>query len=72
MNISQDKLRSITIPLPPIEEQRRILEKIELIMKIIDSYSEPSCLKKTDWQNRLQPRLFPASPALPSNKKRNP
>ena len=40
MNISQDKLRSITIPLPPIEEQRRILEKIELIMKIIDSYSE--------------------------------
>lgn len=43
MNISQDKLRSITIPLPPIEEQRRILEKIELLMKIIDSYSERLC-----------------------------
>lgn len=40
MNISQDKLRSITIPLPPIEEQRRILDKIEAVMKVIDSYSE--------------------------------
>lgn len=40
MNISQDKLRSITIPLPPIKEQRRILEKIEALMKVIDSYSE--------------------------------
>lgn len=40
MNISQDKLRSITIPLPPIEEQRRTLEKIEALMKVIDSYGQ--------------------------------
>lgn len=40
MNISQDKLRSITIPLPPIEEQRRILAKIEALMKVINTYSE--------------------------------
>lgn len=40
MNISQDKLRSITIPLPPIEEQQRILAKIEAFMKVVDSYSE--------------------------------
>ena len=40
MNISQDKLRSITIPLPPIEEQQRILEKIEAFMIIVDAYSE--------------------------------
>lgn len=37
MNISQDKLRSITIPLPPIEEQRRILAKIGALMRIIDT-----------------------------------
>ena len=40
MNISQDKLRSITIPLPPIEEQQRILEKIEAFMLVVDGYSE--------------------------------
>ncbi|HGM6878681.1 TPA: restriction endonuclease subunit S [Serratia marcescens] len=56
MNISQDKLRSITIPLPPIEEQRRILEKIELLMKIIDSYSER--LRK---KNRLAEQAAAAS-----------
>jgi len=36
MNISQDKLRSITIPLPPIEEQKRILKKIDGLSQIID------------------------------------
>jgi type I restriction enzyme S subunit len=36
MNISQDKLRSITIPLPPLEEQRRILSKVDGLMRIID------------------------------------
>jgi len=56
MNISQDKLRSITIPLPPIEEQRRILDKIELLMKIIDSYSER--LRK---KNRLAEQVAAAS-----------
>ncbi|MFL9609637.1 restriction endonuclease subunit S [Methylobacillus sp. Pita2] len=40
MNISQDKLRSITIPLPPIEEQQRILAKIKAFMTVVDSYSE--------------------------------
>jgi len=40
MNISQDKLRSITIPLPPFEEQQRILTMIEAFMKVVDVYSE--------------------------------
>lgn len=40
MNISQDKLRSITIPLPPIEEQFRILEKVDSFMGIVNKYSE--------------------------------
>ena len=56
MNISQDKLRSITIPLPPIEEQWRILEKIELLMKIIDSYSERLCK-----ENKLAAQVAAAS-----------
>ncbi|MBK1681521.1 restriction endonuclease subunit S [Rhodocyclus tenuis] len=40
MNISQDKLRSITIPLPPIAEQKRVLKELEVFMQLIDSYSE--------------------------------
>ncbi|MDS1311207.1 restriction endonuclease subunit S [Marinobacter xiaoshiensis] len=40
MNISQDKLRSITIPLPPIEEQQRILTKIDGLMDLLDAYCE--------------------------------
>lgn len=40
MNISQDKLRSITIPLPPIEEQLRILKQIDSFMEITNAYSE--------------------------------
>ncbi|NWL17784.1 restriction endonuclease subunit S [Pseudomonas umsongensis] len=40
MNISQDKLRSLTIPIPPIEEQQRILTKVEAFMKVVDIYSE--------------------------------
>lgn len=56
MNISQDKLRSITIPLPPIEEQRRILEKIEALMTVINTYSER--LRK---ENRLAEQVAVAS-----------
>ncbi|KTG19676.1 hypothetical protein AUR67_14185 [Pseudoalteromonas sp. XI10] len=40
MNISQNKLRSITIPLPPIEEQLRILEKVDSFMDVVNGYSE--------------------------------
>lgn len=40
MNISQDKLRSITIPLPPIEEQERILAKIDGLMDVLDAYGK--------------------------------
>jgi type I restriction enzyme, S subunit len=37
MNISQDKLRAITIPLPPIAEQRRILVRAEAILRVADN-----------------------------------
>ncbi|WP_434149148.1 restriction endonuclease subunit S [Methylocaldum gracile subsp. desertum] len=40
MNISQDKLRAITIPLPPMHEQLRILEKIEILMRMIDKLEQ--------------------------------
>jgi len=39
MNISQDKLRSITIPLPPLAEQQRILGALDGFMKTLDEYA---------------------------------
>lgn len=40
VNISQEKIRKIIIPLPPIEEQQRIVDKINEIMPEIDEYEK--------------------------------
>ncbi|WP_304354224.1 restriction endonuclease subunit S [Brachyspira innocens] len=40
VHISSSKLESILIPIPPIEEQRRIVEKINLLMPLINEYDE--------------------------------
>ncbi|MCW4443734.1 restriction endonuclease subunit S [Vibrio splendidus] len=40
MNITQDRLRSLSIPLPPREEQRRILARIESILAICNKYEK--------------------------------
>jgi len=36
MNISQAKLRAITIPLPPVAEQHRIVAKVDALMALCD------------------------------------
>ncbi len=40
VNISQEKIRKIIIPIPPIEEQQRIVDKINDIMPKIDEYEK--------------------------------
>jgi type I restriction enzyme S subunit len=37
VNISQPKLRSVPIPLPPLAEQRRIVAKVEQLMALVDA-----------------------------------
>jgi type I restriction enzyme, S subunit len=37
VNISQPKLRSVPIPIPPIAEQRRIVAKVDELMKLVDA-----------------------------------
>lgn len=39
VHISNDKLASIPIPLPPLAEQKRIVEKIEELLPIVDRYA---------------------------------
>jgi type I restriction enzyme, S subunit len=36
VNISQPKLRSVPIPLPPLDEQKRIVAKVDELMAIVD------------------------------------
>ena len=36
VNISQPKIRSVPIPLPPLAEQRRIVAKVEQLMALVD------------------------------------
>ena len=40
VNISQEKIRKIIIPIPPVEEQQRIVDKINEIMPKIDEYEK--------------------------------
>ena len=39
-NIKSEYIETLLIPLPPIEEQRRIVEKINLLMPLINEYDE--------------------------------
>ena len=36
MNISQDKLRAVPVPLPPLAEQQRIVAKVDELMALCD------------------------------------
>ena len=40
MNISQDKLRAVILPLPPLAEQHRIVAKVDELMAICDQLSD--------------------------------
>lgn len=69
VHISASKLESILIPIPPIEEQKRIVEKINLLMPLINEYDEleksitklnkefPNSIKKSILQYAIEGKL---------------
>lgn len=73
-NINTDILKNILFPLPPLAEQKRIVEKIESLMPIIDEYGTvytdlqnleknfPDNLKKSLLQWAVQGKLVPQDP----------
>lgn len=57
MNISQDKLRAVPIPLPPLAEQHRIVAKVEALMALCDRL-EASLTAIADTRRRLLDALL--------------
>ena len=57
MNISQDKLRSIPVPLPPLAEQHRIVAKVDELMALCDRL-ETSLTSGQDIRRRLLDALL--------------
>jgi type I restriction enzyme S subunit len=75
VHISNDKLSSIIIPLPPLSEQQRIVTRIEELLPHIADYdiaeqklttlntTFPDRLKKSILQSAVQGKLVPQDPA---------
>lgn len=60
-NIGSTKTMGILIPLPPLEEQKRIVAKIEKLMPLVDKYAEAyNRLKKIDdeFDDRLKQSIL--------------
>ncbi len=73
--LNQRNLNSILVALPPIEEQRRIVEKLETVLPLVEKYADaekllgkldadfPARLKKSVLQLAVQGKLVPQNPA---------
>lgn len=57
MNISQDKLRAVPVPLPPLAEQARIVAKVDQLMALCDQL-EASLTTSDDTRRRLLDALL--------------
>lgn len=59
-NINIDKLNMLVIPLPPLEEQKRIIEKIDSLMKLCDELQK-KIEKQGNYSNRLMKSILKSS-----------
>ena len=74
VNISQDKMKTFLIPIPPLAEQKRIVAKLEQVLPLADEYGAaqeqldklnkelPEALKKSILQQAIQGKLVPQNP----------
>lgn len=74
VNVSQDKMCELLIPLPPLSEQQRIVSKVEEMLPLVERYGEayeqlqafnkrfPDDLRKSILQEAIQGKLVPQRP----------
>lgn len=70
VNISQPKLRSVPIPLPPLAEQRRIVAKVDQLMALVDELETQLTASRATAKNLLQAlvaELTGTASSLPAN-----
>jgi len=60
MNVSQDKLKAIHIPLPPLAEQKRIVAKVDELMAICDQLEKQLESQQKDSRRLLEALLHEA------------
>ena len=72
--VGTETMTSLVLPLPPLAEQKRIVEKIEELMPIVEKYGKaqvaldklsaelPETLKKSILQEAIQGKLVPQDP----------
>ena len=53
VNISQPKLRSVPIPIPPLAEQRRIVAKVDQLMALVDQLETQLTTSRVTAKNLL-------------------
>ena len=73
-NISSEKIVSTLIPIPPLAEQRRIVDRLESLLPLVEAYGKaeaelseldarfPDMLKKSILQDAVQGKLVPQNP----------
>ena len=73
--VGTETMTSLLVPIPPLEEQRRIVEKIDMVASAVSAYdvayqktealnaSFPEALKKSILQEAVQGRLVPQDPS---------
>ena len=73
-NVNGTSLKSLIVPLPPLAEQQRIVEKLEQILSLIEEYGKneeklselnktlPDKIKQSILQHAVQGKLVPQNP----------
>ena len=74
-NLSREQMMNLPVPIPPLAEQRRIVDRLESLLPLVEAYGKaeaelseldarfPDMLKKSILQEAVQGKLVPQDPS---------